>query len=69
VPNPDYRLRAGLTTVVSVETETVLAHRVAPSLFTLDDDGVIGLRGGRSRQPRGLSIPSTLSRTPPTAPG
>jgi multidrug efflux system membrane fusion protein len=45
VPNPDYGLRAGLTTVVSVETATVLAHRVAPSLFTLDDDGVVGLRG------------------------
>ncbi|MFK7830748.1 MAG: efflux RND transporter periplasmic adaptor subunit [Congregibacter sp.] len=44
VPNPDYRIRAGLTTVVSVETDTVLAHRVSPSLFTLDDTGVIGLR-------------------------
>jgi multidrug efflux system membrane fusion protein len=30
---------------VSVETATVLAHRVAPSLFTLDDNGVVGLRG------------------------
>jgi len=45
VANPDRSLRAGLTTVVSVETATVLAHRVAPSLFTLDDDGVVGLRG------------------------
>jgi multidrug efflux system membrane fusion protein len=45
VPNPDYSLRAGLTTVVSVETATVLAHRVSPSLFALDDAGVIGLRG------------------------
>lgn len=45
VPNPDYSLRAGLTTVVSVETATVLAHRVAPSLFTLDDAGIVGLRG------------------------
>lgn len=43
VPNPDYSLRAGLTTVASVETETVLAHRVAPALFTLNDAGVIGL--------------------------
>ncbi|MEM6774398.1 MAG: efflux RND transporter periplasmic adaptor subunit [Pseudomonadota bacterium] len=45
VPNSDFKLRAGLTTVVSVETATVLAHRVAPSLFTLDDNGVVGLRG------------------------
>ncbi len=45
VPNPEYRIRSGLTTVVSVETDTVLAHRVSPSLFTLDDDGIVGLRG------------------------
>ncbi|MEM8489938.1 MAG: efflux RND transporter periplasmic adaptor subunit [Pseudomonadota bacterium] len=44
VANPDYTLRAGLTTVVSVEAETVLAHRVSPALFTLDDAGVLGLR-------------------------
>lgn len=44
VPNPDSSLRAGLTTTVSVTTETVLAHRVSPALFTLDDTGVLGLR-------------------------
>ncbi|MFT4874422.1 efflux RND transporter periplasmic adaptor subunit [Congregibacter sp.] len=44
VPNPDYHLRAGLTTVASVETQTVLAHRVSPALFTLNDAGLIGLR-------------------------
>jgi multidrug efflux system membrane fusion protein len=44
IPNPDYHLRAGLTTVVSVATQTVLAHRVSPALFTLDDAGVMGLR-------------------------
>jgi multidrug efflux system membrane fusion protein len=44
VPNPDYHLRAGLTTVASVETETVLAHRVSPGLFTLNDRGEMGLR-------------------------
>lgn len=44
VPNPDYSLRAGLTTVASVETQTVLAHRVSPALFTLNDAGIIGLR-------------------------
>lgn len=44
VPNPDYRLRAGLTTTISVNTDTVLAHRVSPALFTLDDEGHMGLR-------------------------
>ena len=45
VPNPGYRIRSGLTTVASVATDTVLAHRVSPALFTLDDKGVVGLRG------------------------
>jgi multidrug efflux system membrane fusion protein len=44
VPNPEYALRAGMTAVVSVSTDTVLAHQVSPALFTLDDDGVLGLR-------------------------
>lgn len=44
VPNPDYHLSAGLTTAVSVTTDTVLAHRVSPALFTLNDAGVLGLR-------------------------
>lgn len=44
VANPDYRLRAGLTAVISVTADTVLAHRVSPALFTLDDSGVLGLR-------------------------
>ena len=45
VPNPDYRIRSGLTTVARVASDTVLAHRVSPALFTLDDDGIVGLRG------------------------
>ena len=44
VANPDYRLRAGLTAVISVSADTVLAHRVSPALFTLNDSGVLGLR-------------------------
>lgn len=44
VPNEDYSVRAGLTTIVSVEANTVLAHRVSTSLLTLDDAGIIGLR-------------------------
>lgn len=44
VPNPDLQLRAGLTTVVSVASETVLAHRISPALLTLNDAGVMGLR-------------------------
>ena len=44
VSNPDYRVRSGLTTVVNLAGETVSAHRVSPSLFTLDDAGLLGMR-------------------------
>ena len=44
IPNPDYQIRAGLTVVVDLPGETVKAHRVSPSLFTLSDSGELGLR-------------------------
>ena len=44
IPNPDYQIRAGLTVVVDLPGETVAAHRVSPSLFTLSDSGELGLR-------------------------
>jgi multidrug efflux system membrane fusion protein len=44
IPNPDYQIRAGLTVVVDLPGETVKAHRVSPSLFTLSDSGKLGLR-------------------------
>ena len=42
--NPDYEIRAGLTAVVDLPGEAVRAHRVSPSLFTLNDEGALGLR-------------------------
>lgn len=44
IPNRDYEIRAGLTAVVDLPGETVEAHRVSPSLFTLNDAGALGLR-------------------------
>ena len=44
VPNPDYEIRAGLTVVVDLPGEAVVAHRVSSSLFTLNDAGALGLR-------------------------
>ncbi len=44
VDNEDYRLRSGLTVTLTVAVESVSAHRVAPSLLTLNDAGEIGLR-------------------------
>ena len=44
VDNKDYRLRSGLTVSLRVGVDEVLAHRVAPSLLTLNDAGEMGLR-------------------------
>jgi multidrug efflux system membrane fusion protein len=44
VPNPDYALRSGVTTQISIPVETVLAHRISPALLALDDEGRVGVR-------------------------
>ena len=44
VPNPNFEIRAGLTAVVDLPGEAVMAHRISPSLFTLNDAGALGLR-------------------------
>ena len=44
VPNPDYRLRSGITTEIRVPVGTHPAHRINPSLLALDDEGHIGIR-------------------------
>ncbi len=44
VENADYNVPSGLTTSVRIELNEVLAHRVSPALFTLNDAGVIGVR-------------------------
>ncbi len=44
VDNGDGALRAGGTAELRIPGETVLAHRIAPSLLTLDDDGNVGVK-------------------------
>ena len=44
VDNDDYSIRSGLSVTLRVGVEQVLAHRIAPSLLTLDDAGQLGLR-------------------------
>ncbi len=44
VDNSEGKLRAGGTAELQVPAERVLAHRVSPSLLTLDDAGNIGLK-------------------------
>jgi len=44
IDNSDRQLRAGGTAELRVPAEHVLAHRVSPSLLTLDDAGNVGLK-------------------------
>ena len=44
VDNRDGALRAGGTAELYIPAETVLAHRVSPSLLTLDDAGNVGVK-------------------------
>ena len=44
VDNSDYQLRSGLTVSLRVLLDEVAAHRVPPSLLTLNDNGEMGVR-------------------------
>lgn len=44
VDNSDGRLRAGGTAELRIPADEVLAHRISPSLLTLDDAGNIGVK-------------------------
>ena len=44
VDNGDGALRAGGTAELRIPAETVLAHRITPSLLTLDDAGNVGVK-------------------------
>ncbi|MGE0626054.1 MAG: efflux RND transporter periplasmic adaptor subunit [Pseudomonadales bacterium] len=44
IPNPDYSLRSGLTTEIRIPVAEVLAQKISPALFALDDNGQIGVR-------------------------
>lgn len=44
IDNSDGALRAGVSAELKIPAETVFAHRVSPSLLTLDDAGVVGIK-------------------------
>ncbi len=44
IPNPDYDLRSGLTTEIRIPVAEVMAQKISPALFALDDEGRIGVR-------------------------
>ena len=44
VPNPDHRIRSGLTGKLALPLPPVRAHVLSPAVLTLSDDGRIGVR-------------------------
>ena len=44
IPNADHTLRSGITTEIKIPVNEVLAQKVSPALFALDDIGNIGIR-------------------------
>jgi multidrug efflux system membrane fusion protein len=44
VDNADYSIRSGLTVSVRIGLGEVQAHRISPALFTLNDQGEMGVR-------------------------
>ena len=44
LPNPEQALRSGITTEIQIPVESVLAQKISPALFSLDDEGNLGVR-------------------------
>lgn len=44
IPNADHSLRSGITTEIKIPVNEVMAQKVSPALFALDDLGNIGIR-------------------------
>lgn len=44
VPNADSRLRSGVTAEIDVRVGELLAHKITPAVFALDDEGRLGVR-------------------------
>lgn len=44
VANSDLRIRDGLTAQISIPVSNTMAHFVTPSVLTLNDDGIVGVK-------------------------
>ena len=44
VPNADSRLRSGVTAEIEIPIGELLAHKITPAVFALDDEGRLGVR-------------------------
>ena len=43
--NNDLSFKSGITASISIEGSELLAHKIPPSILTLQDDGTIGVKG------------------------
>ena len=43
--NSDLTFKSGITTTISIEGSELLAHKIPPSILTLQDDGLVGVKG------------------------
>ena len=44
IPNPNRTVRSGITTEIRIPVAEIMAQKVSPAVFTLDDAGSIGVR-------------------------
>ena len=44
VDNPDGQVPAGMTAIMRLPVERIMAHQITPAILTLSDEGVLGLR-------------------------
>lgn len=43
-PNPDFSLKGGITTELHIPTEEIMAHKISPSVLSLNDAGEVGVK-------------------------
>ena len=44
IPNPNGNVKDGLTANMTIEIDKVMAHKISPSIFLLNDEGKLGIR-------------------------
>jgi membrane fusion protein, multidrug efflux system len=44
LPNPDAKLRAGVSVDIHIPVKQLLAEKISPGILVLDDNGVVGVR-------------------------
>ena len=66
IPNPDNRLRDGVTAAAQIKLDGTEAYRIRPSWLTLDDDGSVGVRVVEDDNSVSFKQLNIISHTPET---